>query len=41
MDNGFTLVYLPTRPEDLARWLRCLEVARRIRPAGINKDKMG
>ncbi len=41
MDDRFMLVYLPTRPEDLAGWLGCLNAAVRIRPTGIDEDRMG
>ena len=41
MDNGFTSVYLPTRPNDLATWLECLDAAVGIRPAGIDDGGNG
>jgi hypothetical protein len=40
MNDGFTLVHLLTRPDDLAGWLGYLYAAAKIRPTGINKDRM-
>jgi hypothetical protein len=41
MDDGFMSVYLPTRPNNLATWLECLDAAVGIRPAGIDDGGNG
>lgn len=38
MDNSFTMVYVPAKPDDLAGWLECLNRGAAMRPAGLLEE---
>ena len=38
MDNKFTMMYLPMKPDSLANWLQCFNVGASIKPAGVNEE---
>lgn len=38
MDNTFTMLYLPVKPDSLADWLECFNQAASIKPAGIVEE---
>mmetsp|Transcript_36915 Transcript_36915/g.79698 ORF Transcript_36915/g.79698 Transcript_36915/m.79698 type:complete len:456 (-) Transcript_36915:995-2362(-) len=38
MDNKFTMMYLPTKPDNLANWLECFNRAASTKPAGVEQE---
>lgn len=38
MDNKFTMLYLPARPDNLANWLECFNRGASIKPAGVEQE---
>lgn len=38
LDNRFTAVYLPARPNGLANWLECLNQGASVKPAGVEGE---
>jgi len=38
MDNKFTMMYLPAKPDSVANWLECFNRSACIRPAGLETD---
>ncbi|KAL7546083.1 hypothetical protein ACHAWF_009420 [Thalassiosira exigua] len=38
MNNKFTMMYLPAKPDDLANWLECFNRSSTIKPAGVEAD---
>eukprot|EP00581_Thalassiosira_minuscula_P019992 CAMPEP_0183714266 /NCGR_PEP_ID=MMETSP0737-20130205/8847_1 /TAXON_ID=385413 /ORGANISM="Thalassiosira miniscula, Strain CCMP1093" /LENGTH=449 /DNA_ID=CAMNT_0025943173 /DNA_START=99 /DNA_END=1448 /DNA_ORIENTATION=+ len=38
MDNKFTSMYLPAKPDNLANWLECFNQCASIKPAGLEEE---
>ena len=38
MNNEFTMVYLPAKPDNLATWLECFNRGANIKPAGVEQE---
>lgn len=38
MDNKFTMIYLPTKPDSLADWLECFNRGASVKPAGLEAE---